>query len=655
MSEKIALLEFVDEAKSFLDHFGKDHNFLIIALQPDVQIYLKNIGVKYENTLNYISNESHSRAILKCDEWFQLMSERLKLSDGSGIEESYNNSFLFSVYFYINHFLMYSEILFGILEKHDIDSIYATTYKNEIQINSPPIIQENERYLGQITKRFSEIHNIYFHEIPSPPITNVAKRDISSSNNSILENFYRYIFNKHLSRKNVILLTSAGYNLTKFSSEISNEIPEANWVVLRNDNPSGCIKELIGYKSLKILNKLKLFKNRKGYNFNLRSISMDVFQSQVKSNTRSIDQLETNINHFISFLKNELYESFNYNKINFIDVFIEKIEKDLKPNILHLHLESEILKKITAGHKIKLVISPFARWTSLLLAEVCESINIPRLMISHGTTTRPRNRLEEIENYHIGKSLILSELYNNTAIQSPSELKHLQYYNSRNNLIITGPQIFSKSDSQQKERLKNKILSKDLIDKKILLYPENIRSRYNLRFHVFETFDEFLSSSIDLVNAVNEIEDVHLIFRLHPGRKISPDDFRSLLPESNKLTITSSERPLSEMLSISDLLINFSSTVIEDALQNYIPVLLYDKRDRYKHFDSEDINCDSNPKASAVYYVNDPSCLKEGLQWVNKNHLDRVADIDNSIFDEYVFPENHFNNIVEFISKAING
>jgi hypothetical protein len=173
-----------------------------------------------------------------------------------------------------------------------------------------------------------------------------------------------------------------------------------------------------------------------------------------------------------------------------------------------------------------------------------------------------------------------------------------------------------------------------------------------MRFHVFETFDEFLSSSTDLVNAINEIKDLHLILRLHPGRKLTAAEFRSLLPESNKLTIDTPETPFFKILTITDLLVNFSSTVIEDALQNYIPVFLYDRRKRYMHCESQELGPGITPKLSAVYYTSDSSYLKDGLQWILDNHLN-VPNVPKSIFDKYVFKEDYYNNIVRFISDTL--
>ena len=271
-------------------------------------------------------------------------------------------------------------------------------------------------------------------------------------------------------------------------------------------------------------------------------------------------------------------------------------------------------------------------------------------MISHGTLKIPKNELEHIEYKHMSKSLILSEFFNNVAIQVPNEINVCDYYNCKSNLIKTGNLIFSKLDNKNKKEYKKKILGDIDDETKIFIYPENTRLRQGMRFHVFETFDEFLSSISDLINAMNEIDNTHLVIRLHPGRQIKPEDFKLLIPLSNKLTITSFDYPFFKLLSIADILINFSSTVIEDALQNYIPVILYDKRARYKHImSSQELNSNINPSLNAVYYMKNPSYVKEGLQWIIDNHLNK--NISNSIFNRYVFKDNYHYNFLNFISN----
>lgn len=643
--EKIVFLEFVDEAEAFLrycQNHGLHYNdFHIIALQPNVQVFLKNLGATYENTLPYFSNNEHKKALLKSEEWYKFVSDRLKIEDGSEIKETFNNTFLFYLRCYINHFLMYIETISSICSKNEVESIYSCLYQNKIRENSIPHIQDDERYFGIIAKNFAERHEIDWQKIPNTMKSKIdsnkttfLNKNIGNMDKLILKPLNYILLNSNNKRR--ILLTTTAYNIDKLEEKTKNKFPDIQWTKISEE------------KLRKAIVKFIYSKIRKG---RIEEIPLELFLTMKEQDIKNRQRLERNLDKFVEEIQKHS-DYFNYEGSNFIEMFYERITKDLKPYVVNLHSNSVALRKILGVLNVKLCISPYARENALLTAELCSNKGISTLMISHGTLKKPENELEEIEYQYMGESLILSEFFKYVAVQTPKEIDVCKYYKCKNILIKTGSLIFSKTDINNREKYRNSLLGITDTETKVLIYPENTRLRRGMRFHVFETFDEFLSSASDMVNAINNIENVHLVIRLHSGREITPLEFKSLLPESNKLTVTSTDRPFFELLTVADLLINFSSTVIEDALQNYIPVLLYDKQKRYKHIESQDLIANIKPKVSAVYYLNDSSFLKNGLQWIVDNHLKK--NISKSIFNKYVFKENYYDNFVEFISNKIN-
>jgi len=301
---------------------------------------------------------------------------------------------------------------------------------------------------------------------------------------------------------------------------------------------------------------------------------------------------------------------------------------------------------------VRLVVSPFARHSSALLGELSNLNGIATLMIGHGMIPKPNNEFERIENYHLAETLILSKYYKNVAIQTPNEELGFHFFSSQNHVIKAGPLILSKVDLLCKDRFVKKIVPGIRPGTKILLYPENTRNRHNLRFCVFETSDEFLASAVDLVNATKDMEDVQLVIRLHPGKKISTQDFISLLPRSDNLTVSPYQIPFYQALSICDLVINFSSAVIEDALQNRIPVLLYDRRNRYQHYEKvSHLTSKTEKMLRGMYYINDSQDLKSGIEWIVNKHLSN--EISDSIFDDYVYHEDYFKEVKRFVKGKV--
>jgi len=645
-SKRVVLLEFKDEARAFLTYY-EEHNdapesYCIIALQDEVQVYLKRRGVKYENTLEYFSNTHHGRALSKAEEWYQYLFERLDLSAEKSIKDTYNNSFLFLIRFYMNHFLFFTELLSSIYKQCNITCLYACT-ATKLPGNGNPLIRENERYIGQIAKAFAEKRGIAFREIPvGLEVGNAnAQSFIGRVLIRVLHKTYRFLFLKRLKRNKLLLTTTTEYNVGKLLQNISKDLTGFYSVVV------GRYEKNIGLILLYSFFQLTAFR-RKSVPL-LFPLLPDQMPGKEMGNTVSF---EKSFDTATDKLQNEWYESFFYEDISFVDIFIDKIKSCLKASLLTLCRESEQIKYLLRKTNVKLVVSPFARRSAALLGELCQLNGIATLMIGHGMIPKPKNEFERIENYHLAESLILSKFYRNVAIQTPNEELGINSSSSQNHMIKTGPLILSKVDLLRKSEFMSKVVPGIRSSTRILLYPENTRERFNLRFHGFETFDEFLASAVDLVNATKDVEDVHVVIRLHPGKKISPEDFASLLPNSDNLTVSSYQMPFYQILSICDLVISFSSTVIEDALQNRIPVLLYDRRNRYQHYEAYQLSSQKAKKLNGVYYINDFKDLKNGIEWIVHKHLDN--DVPASIFEDYVYRENYFINLKRFIKEKFD-
>ena len=228
-SKRVVLLEFIDEAVAFLnyceEHAERPEQFCIIALQYEVQVYLKRRGIQYDNTLEYFSNTHHARTSLKAEEWYQYLLNRLHLSDENGLKDTYNNSFLFLIRFYINYFLFFTELLSSIYKKCNITSLYACTF-TQLPPNVNPLIRENERYIGRIAKEFAEKKGVAFTEIPLNFQVRNAKVQTFLGKILIrtLHKMHRFLFFKRVNRNKLILMTTRGYSLGKLLKNIKKNL-----------------------------------------------------------------------------------------------------------------------------------------------------------------------------------------------------------------------------------------------------------------------------------------------------------------------------------------------------------------------------------------------------------------------------------------------
>ena len=99
-----------------------------------------------------------------------------------------------------------------------------------------------------------------------------------------------------------------------------------------------------------------------------------------------------------------------------------------------------------------------------------------------------------------------------------------------------------------------------------------------------------------------------------------------------------SNRSIDYLLRKSFILISYSSSTIEDALNSEVPVILFDTKKGYKHIEFENLI-----NESAVYYLDD------------KNHLENLFSKINNMkkinFDKYIYRKNIKEEIIQILKK----
>jgi hypothetical protein len=103
-----------------------------------------------------------------------------------------------------------------------------------------------------------------------------------------------------------------------------------------------------------------------------------------------------------------------------------------------------------------------------------------------------------------------------------------------------------------------------------------------------------------------------------------------------------SNKPIETLLTKAMVLVSYSSTTIEDALNSKVPVILFYKEKRYIHVKS---NMRSNFPSSLNYV----SLEKDLIEMIQNIKEKKVSD-----FDKYIFESNYTTNIEKNILPLIN-
>jgi hypothetical protein len=170
-----------------------------------------------------------------------------------------------------------------------------------------------------------------------------------------------------------------------------------------------------------------------------------------------------------------------------------------------------------------------------------------------------------------------------------------------------------------------------------------------MHFHVYETPDEYVATIRELIEAVDRVPDVFLVVKYRP-LMLSAHDLQTLLPASGRFCI-SVEESFSEVLAMADLLVSFSSTTIEEALQNRVPVLLYGGGGRYQHVSAFEVSPDGPVAPAAAYAVRRPEHLADAL----KRILDANgrAPLPAELFQQYVYKPEEITPFPDLVRSLV--
>jgi len=97
-----------------------------------------------------------------------------------------------------------------------------------------------------------------------------------------------------------------------------------------------------------------------------------------------------------------------------------------------------------------------------------------------------------------------------------------------------------------------------------------------------------------------------------------------------------SEGAFDDYLTASDLLVSYSSTTIEEALQNDVAVLQYDHDDKYIHVQAPTVSEGKKLDINPIYYCGNKDKLKNSINIILKN-IDLIKS-EKHKWDCYRYP-----------------
>ena len=283
-----------------------------------------------------------------------------------------------------------------------------------------------------------------------------------------------------------------------------------------------------------------------------------------------------------------------------------------------LEQKSISLKKLINNNNFSLTISNIVKGINGSILD--KDIKCNTLCVSHGIIAKSYNEYDEIYKKIIAEAVFSGES-RYFAIQSKIMNDSLKTHNLNGKVIKTGNIVFSS--------IKNSIFKK-----KYVLQASTVKNFTNLQFLGVEMFYEYWDLLL-MLNRIAKKNFLNILVKPHPTIKNCTNDLKK-----NFTNIKFSNSSIDKLLRKSSLLISYSSSSIEDALNSKIPVILFEKDQRYIHVKPFE-NIKTN---SAIKYLNSEEKL---ISQIKQNKNNSYLDYD---FDEYIYSNKNIEkNILSLI------
>ena len=635
-TDRLVFLEFVDEADVFLKKYLNEFKsaavkFEIISFHPLVKSHLLKHGIVAVDSFHFCSTSSHQKLLCVLEEYTEQIRRNCCLKDPTGVENSYVENLIFFIRPILSLWLYQIEVISNAIEYYLPETVVSVR-PERLYMEQSVWIENNERFIADIAGQICSAKGTAFKSIS-------------------LRIGYKN-FRKRISRFLIRTLSEMLYSTIQMINKPEKKLIIAPAIVLQMD---------------KVLNDLKReFSN---------NYSFAVIGFSYKATFRNICGLFTNNRPDYGYLPCHKNKNINGDSV-FVEKknkFSEKLFKTIngwkyrKVNLgswlkqrYKYSLESEIIDK-TYGHSYNLnkyldkwepvfVLSPESRLFTAVLGELCGLKNIPSMMIPHGSFTPVYNEYSKME-WEENALGIINTKYKYVAVQTPLAEKFLSDINCESKPVITGPLLFGRKIDKTTGVLE---LGRRYASEEdyIILHAGTPKHRACCRLLNYETIDEYVDGMISLINAVSKLKNVHLIIRYRNIDGFDHNKLKEILPKSDSYSIAS-DGIFSDYLLISDLLVSYSSTTMEEALQNNIPVLLFNKYNRYQHIRGTELSLRGKGfTPSALYNVNYEDDLLFAIKWIISNHLSKKIDL-GKLFSKYKYTDSEIINLSEFVKSVL--
>jgi len=602
MATKLVFIELIEEIQ-YLEYLHNDE-IIVVTTDPVVELELQKRGIDCRNTIDIFGKDGHEEVSNAVTSVVKVIRPLLKGLSHREVTHAFERTAVFYLRFLLNYIFSQIYLIHRAVNTISFDEVVVLPSVSISQFKVS--VKHDIPLLGMLLAAYGSKYQLKLcyplggSKHRSLRVKNGLPNWSKSSAFFLMIILYRFVSGKY----KTVIVPDESYGMPSFLNTVSQDVKQMLPVYLSSSS--------------------KTFKER--VNDMLHGRSFSFFSLPEMKGKEVNSQYDDQWMHCLRKIKKTTLihpSRFQFCGVNVTDLVIEYISNGLTREMRQLNGRIGALYRIFEASTPNAVFSQHAVGVSYALGEICRNHKIPGMLITHGSHVPHTQEIAKKEWSEHARTLLTTH-YPYVAVQTPWADRFLRSQTGFiSKPIPTGPLLFAQKSQldEPRELLRQKVYVRNA-NEKIILHAGSPKHWRSFRPWVYETLDEYVRNINQLIVAVQEVPEVHLAIRYRPMRDLSTERFKSLLLKSNCYKVYD-KGSFDEYLLAADMLVSYSSTTIEEALQNRIPVLQYDPDAKYWHIPIHDYFGKSQRHTKVVQCASTHAdLLKILIELVNANSDD---------------------------------
>lgn len=614
MSVNLLFVESLSEVQSLKSVLDK--NCIVVTTNATVEIELKKNGVDCRNTIEFFGPEGHQEVIRATESVVAVIRPSIDGLSHKNVKHAFERTATFWLRFFLNYIFSHIYIVNKAVNITQPNKITCLPFVPFSQIGAE--LKEDIPLLGNILKHCGSQHDIQLDYPFGVEVQSPLKTLPSNLNSLVTKWFKRKVFNLMLLiyrwkviNKKIVIAPKDSYGLPTLLKKLSGSAELFLPVYIFSERKLlwKRVSEAFCNSSFSFFGLPETIDKQEAKRFeNQWSSCLDNVKESILANATSFQFCGTDVSMLV----------------------IEYVANGLADEMRQLNGQVDALNRVLAIKSPNSVFAQHALGVAYALGEICRNQDIPAILISHGSHISHSGEIAEKEWNEHARTMFVTH-YPFVAVQTQWAERFLKAQTELiSKPLITGPLIFAQKSRlhDTKKAMRAKIFEKHS-NKKILLHAGTPKRWRAFRPWVYETVEEYIKNINHLIIAVQQVRGVHLAIRYRSNKNLTTANLRQLLINSDCYEIYDSGA-FNEHLLAADMLVSYSSTTIEEALKNKIPVLQFDPDAKYWHIPSADNQSEEFLELTEIQCASTPKELTKILKLLSAGKKKKMYNDRNS-------------------------